>query len=98
MWSWGAHTIRLASILILAIERSSSWVSLGGAPVNRGYHCLQMGHWCSLTTHRLQNQCRVSVPPQPRSCPRSLGSENTLHSSPGQSGWGASPMGILRGV
>ena len=50
----------------------------------------------------LQNQCSCSVPPQPRSCPRSGGpfssftSGQTLHGFPGR-GCGASSSGILRG-
>ena len=64
----------VASVLIVASVRSSSWVSLGGGPVHRGCRWLQMGPWCSPTTHWLQNQCRISVPPQPRSWPRRPGS------------------------
>ena len=63
MWSWGAQTFWVASILIVPSVNLSSWVSLGGGPVHRGCRCLQMGHWCSLTTHWLQSQCRVLVLP-----------------------------------
>ena len=51
--------------------------------------------------HRLQNQCSCSVPPQPRSCPRSglpfssFTSQQTPHGAPGR-GCGASLSGILR--
>ena len=51
--------------------------------------------------HGLQNQCSCSVPPQPRSCPRSalpyssFTSMQTPHGFPGH-GCGASPSGILR--
>ena len=51
--------------------------------------------------HGPQNQCICSVPPQPRSCPRSglpfssFTSQQTPHGFPGR-GCGASPSGILR--
>ena len=51
--------------------------------------------------HGLQNQCSCSVPPQPRSCPRSglpsssFTSMQTPHGFP-VCGCGASPSGILR--
>ena len=51
--------------------------------------------------HGLQNQCSCSVPPQPRSCPRSglpsssFTSMQTPHGFPGR-GCGGSPSGILR--
>ena len=67
MWSWGAQMFLLASILIVASMRSSSWVSLGGGLVHRGCRYLQMIHWCSWTMHWL--------PPQPKSWPRRPASE-----------------------
>ena len=51
--------------------------------------------------HGLQNQCSCSLPPQPRSYPRSglpsslFTSQQTPHGFPGR-GCGASPSGILR--
>ena len=70
MWLSGAQTFRVATVLIVAIEMFSSWVSRGNGPVQMVCHCVHMGQACSLTTHWVLNQCLVSVPPQLRSRPR----------------------------
>ena len=69
-WPWGAQMFWVSCILIVVSVRFSSWVSLEGGLVHRGCRCWQIGHWCSFTTHWLQNQCCVSLPPQPSSWPR----------------------------
>ena len=81
--------------------RTSSCVSHGGGAVQRGCSRWQSGHVHKFVMHGLQIQCSCSVPPQPRSCPRSglpslsFTSQQTPHGFPGR-GCGASPLGILR--
>ena len=81
--------------------RSSSCVSRGGGAVQRGCGRRQSGHDQKFAMPGLQNKCSCSVPPQPRSCPRSglplplFISQQTPHVFPGR-GCGASPLGILR--
>ena len=81
--------------------RSLSCVLRGGRAVQS-----RCGRWQSERDHKfamhgLQNQCSCSVPPQPRSCPRSglpsslFTSMRSPHGFPGR-GCGASPSGILR--
>ena len=81
--------------------RSSSCVSRGGRAVQSQCGRRQSGHDHKFVMHGLQNQCSCSVPPQPRSCPRSglpsssFTSMQSPHRFPGR-GCGASPSGILR--
>ena len=81
--------------------RSLSCVSRGGGAVQRGCGRRQSGHDHKFVMHGLQNQCSCSVPPQPRSCPRSglpsssFTSQQTPHGLPPR-GCGASPSGIVR--
>ena len=81
--------------------RSLSWLSRDGGGVQRGCSRRQSGHDHKFVMHGLQNQCGCSVPPQPRSCPRSglLSSSFTSQQTPDRfpsRGCGASPSGILR--
>ena len=81
--------------------RSLSCVSRGGRAVRSRCGRRQSGHDHKFAMHGLQNQCSCSLPPQPRSCPRSgLPSSwftcmQTPHGFPCD-GCGASPSGILR--
>ena len=81
--------------------RSLSGVSRGGRAVQSRCGRRQSGHDDKFAMHGLQNQCSCSVPPQPRSCPRSglpslsFTAMQTPHGFPGR-GCGVSPSGILR--
>ena len=81
--------------------RSSACVSRGRGAVQSGCDRRQYGHDHKFAMHGLQNQCSCSVPPQPRSSPRSgapflsFTSQQTPHGPPGHR-CGASPSGILR--
>ena len=82
--------------------RSSACVSRGGGAVQSRCCRRQSGHDHKFAMHGLQNQCSRSVPPQPRSCPRSgwpflsFTSKQTPDGFP-RRGCRASPSGILRG-
>ena len=81
--------------------RSSACVSRSGGAVQSECDRRPTGHDHKFAMHGLQNQCSCSVPPQPRSCPRSgvlflsFISQQTPHGFPGR-GCGVSPSGILR--
>ena len=90
---WGSRFVGARAV--------GSWVGeqkpLGKTP-QRGNPSPKSTYLPTLTTHWVHNQCGVSVQPHPRSCPRDPGSKHTLFGSPGLSGWGASPVCILRKV